>query len=252
MKTIYSLLFVFVFSISFSQEKLDYPFTEFTFGDSPEKYKSNSEDISNPQALDEIILLYKDKVILYGNISQNTRLYFHNKRLFQVKMEFDFDVWDKFSTILTGTYGQAWAVDTLKEENFSMWGPSKQAITMSQMKTYDSGYTSVYFNDDYQKDFHFADLYNSSLFYIILIIVGFFVVYSLIVRCINSYCSRCKKFKMKYQGVDYSSPKNHDPRMFSSTNTVYSDTTYTYKCSNCKHIRKDHYKGFWKWFNSRK
>jgi hypothetical protein len=246
------ILIAFLSFNSFSQEKenLDYPFTEFKFGDAPEKYSSNCTDITNPEALDEISLLMLDKVSIFGKISKKTKLHFYNNRLFRIEMEFDYGNWDDFESKLNTMYGQVWALDTTKEDKSGMWGPAKQYISMFELSGYASS-TNLTFYDEYQKDFQFADLYQSSMFYVFAIILASLILYFIIAYYINAYCSKCKKFKMKYQGVSQSNPKDYDPGLLSSSNTVYTDMTYTYKCSNCKHVRKDHYKGFWKWFNSR-
>lgn len=246
-----TILFIFLCLNLFSQEKLEYPFTEFKFGDSPERYISNSIDLTSPEDLDEITFEYNAAVSVFGQTSKKTKLYFYNKRLLRIEMDFDYEMWDRFQTQLTSLYGEVWALDTAKIDKSGMWGPAKQFISLSQLSG--AGYSSskLTFYDDYQKDFQFSDLFQSSLFYVFAIILGSLIVYFIVGHFIIAYCSKCKKFKMKFQGVTHSNPKDYNSSLFSSSKTVYMDSTVTYKCSNCKHVRKDYRKGFWKWFNSR-
>ncbi len=209
--------------------------------------EGTSQDLSNPNSLEETRFLLHQPLSLFGKRSLETQGNFWNKRLFQVQMTFEQRSWIELCEHLRQEFGEPWQLDSLRREGY--WGTSQQGVS-----TYQSGQNivvTVY--DNTQKDFHWQDMFQGVLLYVIGSIVGLFVLYALIAYLLTSFCPRCKSFGMVLlDGVERSNPTAYytDSSLFSRSVIEY-DTTYTHKCKYCGYVRKDTYGGWWKAYNAK-
>ena len=65
---------------------------------------------------------------------------------------------------------------------------------------------SVAFFDESQKEFHFSDLFQGMVLWVISVIVGLFILYVFVSWKFSSYCSKCKSFKVKLQELSVENP----------------------------------------------
>ncbi|MDP2385062.1 MAG: hypothetical protein Q8M29_01705 [Bacteroidota bacterium] len=205
------------------------------------------KDISNPQSWEETRFEYGKPVTLFGIEANKAELAFWNKRLYEVKITLPMEAWDEVKKNLDKEYGQPWIIDTTVTEKSGQWGETKNGVAVYQISSFG---TIVTFTDEAQKDFHFGDLFHGILLWIIVTIVGLFVLNWFIAWLLTSYCKRCKTFNMKLAGRDVDNFKDYNTEILGNAN-YHHDTTYKYKCSRCGHTRKDKYSGFWSYVRSK-
>jgi hypothetical protein len=243
------LLFLFSVQFCFSQEAVFLsPLPELSFGMKANEIKKIAIDISNPNALDET--KYKiDEVHYFRNKKiDSIHLSFYNNRLFQINMYFPNENWDEHARYFSQNFGPIWNTsDSTSEEKHCMWGQARNSIAMYQL----GESLTISYSDDNQKEFQFMDLFTSSIVYIILILFGLFFVMWLFAKLFTSYCPSCKSFSMKYVSGGRGEGRYYNPEFLRTDTRIFYDSNYTYKCKKCKHVRHDHYSGFWVWFRSR-
>ena len=218
----------------------------FEMGKPVDQWKADiTKDISNPQSWEETKFEYGKTSDVYGVQAQKTTIAFWNGRLYYVEMTLPEDAWYTLKPILDKEYGAPWALDSVSGY-FGMWGDTKQPVSVVLSKGY---YTTISFQDDTQKEFHFGDLFKGVLLWIIVTIVGLFVLNWFIAWILTSYCKRCKTFNMKIAGTEIGRDKNYSTEIFGAD--MHHDTTYKYKCAKCGHVRKDRYSGFFNYMRSK-
>ncbi|MCE3295766.1 MAG: hypothetical protein K0R65_1480 [Crocinitomicaceae bacterium] len=240
-------LLILVFSVSiiqvYSQEKPALPLEGISYGAAREDFPQKMKDISNPQSWEETRFVLPENRTVFGKTSSQTELVFWNKRLYQVNLTLPVESWDDLSAELNRKYGQPSSVDTAAKSG--NWMKGKETVSLYALST---GLV-LSFSDDTQKEFHFSDLLHGVLFYIIITIVGLFVLNWLFAKLITSYCKRCKTFNMEWTSVSTGNYKDYDPSPLSAS--MHHDTTHAFKCKKCGHVRKDRYSGFFSWMRSK-
>lgn len=212
----------------------------FEMGKPVDQWKQFTTDISNPESWEETKFKYNQLVTYKGFSSQNTEITFWNNRLYAISLTLDKDHWKDLKSIFDKEYGKAWTEDTTSGKIWIQWGEEKNRVWLHEF--YDK--IIVEFSDETQKEFHASDLLHGILFYIIITIIGLFIVYYTIAWLLTSWCKGCKTFNMKLQpGVEISNAKDYSTDFF--TKNIQHDRTYKYKCSKCGSMRKDRYSGFW-------
>lgn len=219
----------------------------FEMGSKQDEIAKNLKDISNPQSWEETRFEYDKPISLFGVEASKTELAFWNKRLYEVKINLPIEAWDIVKSNLDNKYGKAWIIDSLAAEKSGQWGETNNGVAVFQI----SGIGTVLtFKDETQKEFQFTDLFKGSLLYVIIAIVGLFVLNMTIGWLLTSYCKKCKSFNMKLVGKDWSNMKDYSTGVL-DTPDFHHDTTYKYKCTKCGHARKDRYSGFWSYMRSK-
>lgn len=244
MKKINLLLFLFALACFSSKAIVQLP-GNFEMGKKSDTWKGYILDVSNPESWEETKFLYNQPVTLFGQKSLKTEIAFWNNRLYQVTISLPLNSWDEIVKILNKEYGKPWTIDTTKQYKSGAWGEPGNGVWVNQ--SYQT--TDISFNDDSQKEFHTADLFHGIIFYIIVTIVGLFLLNYVIATLINNYCSKCKTFNMKYQQVQIGLDKNYSTEILGRD--MHHDTTYVFKCNKCGHIRKDKYSGFMSYMRSK-
>lgn len=243
-RKIISFVFICLVFQLFAQEAApELPLDGISYGASKEDFKQEMKDISNPESWEETRFVMEENRTVFGKVSSKTELVFWNKRLYQVNLSLSVEDWNDLVSVLNAKYGQATSLDTVSK--MGNWFKGKETISLFAL----SDSLTLSFSDDTQKEFHFSDLFHGVLLYIIITIVGLFVLNWFFAWMINSYCKRCKTFNMKWTGVTHSNYKDYDPSPLSRE--VHHDTTYAFKCSKCGHVRRDRYSGFWSFMRNK-
>lgn len=248
MKTIYFFSLIFFTSTIFSQ--LDLPFSEFKFGDGKEVYKSDVKDISLNSAGQETTFQYLEKIDLLGTSPSSVDLNFYNNRLFSVNFALSSADFDKILQNLNQKYGKSWSFSG----DSSSWNWDLKNVKIRCSNAY--GTNMVSFSDESQKDFHFSDLFKGMVLWILVTIVGLFVLYWFITWLFSSYCKKCKSFNMKYQEISLENPTNYSHmdgiQIIDERPDFHYDKVYKFKCNKCGNTRDERYSSWWSWYNKNK
>ena len=246
--SIFTLSFLFCLTFAFSNKEL--PFSEFKFGDKKEKFNTDLQDISNPNSWEETTFNFLEKSELFGKIPSKIRLDFWNNRLYLVNFTMAISDRNELVEQLTKKYGKSWSYST---DSTSLNWNAKNLEILSY--TYDGTFV-ISFSDPSQKEFHFVDLFHGILFYLIVVIVGLFVVYWFIYWLITSYCRNCKTINMKYQEISLENPTDYSHmdgvQVFFERPEMHYDKVHKFKCNKCGNIRNDRFGSWWSWRNKHK
>jgi hypothetical protein len=234
---------------AFGQEStFESPIPEFKFGMSSKNIKEMAKDVSNPEALDELI--YKPTGVFYFKSKRVDSVYltFHYNRLSEVQLFLPNQDWEEFAAFFKVQFGPIWNTsDSISESKHCRWGTAKQSVGMFQ-----NGETlTISYTDEDQKEFQVMDLFTSSFVYIFLIIIGLWFLWWLFAKLYTSYCPKCKSFSMHYVSGGRGEGKNYNPDFLKTDTRLFYDMNYTYKCKKCKYVRHDKYSGYWAWVRSR-
>ncbi|MDX1903096.1 MAG: hypothetical protein SFU27_02960, partial [Thermonemataceae bacterium] len=192
------LLFCFVFLLATFLVSAQVSFESLEMGKSSKNWK-NTENVSNPNSWEETAFILKDKVNFLGKEISGVKLEFYNDRLFRIGLELPAQDWEKLKAYLEKQYGKPWRIDEAKKE--AAWGSAQKGFYTSA----NNNSILIYSADDSQKEFHWQDLFRGVLLYVILAIVGLFLVYFIIAWLLASYCPKCHSFSMELQeGVEFS------------------------------------------------
>ena len=247
---LFTVSFFFCLLTVFSNKQL--PFSEFKFGDNKEKFNSYLIDISNSNSWEETKFIYSGTSTIFGLNPSKIELTFWNNRLCNLSIELPINELKQVESQLNTIYGKSTTV-TYDSNNVELnWKSSDHIVFITNYpKT-----ILLNFQDEKQKDFHFTDLFHGILFYLIVVIVGLFVVYWFIVWMINSYCKNCKTFNMKYQEILLENPTDYSHmdgvQVFFERPEMHYDKVYKFKCNKCGNIRNDRYGSWWSWRNKHK
>ncbi len=234
--------FIFLCFISFIYAA-DLPLDGYRYGAKRQDFKQAMKDISNPESWEETKFELLEKRSVLGSLSSRTELVFWNERLYTVNLSLPPEDWGKLEQALNARYGAPSSMDTVSK--MGIWMKDKETVSM---------YVSLDrivlgFSDESQKEFHFGDLFHGVLLYIILSIVGLFVLNWLFAWLITDYCKRCKSFSMKMTAVEHDNLKDYSTSVLGRD--LHYDKTYVHQCSKCGHIRRDRYRGFWDYMRSK-
>lgn len=245
----YFLLFSFCFVALGLFAKGDLPFSEFKFGEEKEVYKFNIKDISLNHATQESKFQYLEKMDLLGTNPTSVDLDFWNNRLFSVNFTFSSSDFEKILKSLNQEYGKSWSYSG----DSSSWNWDLKTVKIRSSNAY--GTNVVSFSDESQKDFHFADLFKGMVLWVLISIVGLFVVYWFITWLFSSYCNKCKTFNMKYQEISLENPTNYSHmdgiQIIYDRPDFHYDKVYKFKCNKCGNTRDERYSSWWSWYGSK-
>ncbi|HRE73469.1 MAG TPA: hypothetical protein PK637_02030 [Flavobacteriales bacterium] len=245
MRSIALLLFLICFALQ-TNAHAEVPYE---FGSSSTLISDAGKNVSNPQHWEETAYELSDPKPLFGLSASSATLTYYNDRLCAIAYEFPGNHFESLRQVLNDEYGDPWSYDSTASGRSGYWNSTEKMVSMSDM----GSYVLLTFYDDTQKEFHFGDLMRGSLFWVIVSIVGLFLLYYVVAWLLTSYCEKCKSFGMRYKGVRYDNYTNYARTagfQILQRSEIHPDTIYIYHCKKCKHIRNDRYSGFWKWWRN--
>ncbi|WP_448530498.1 hypothetical protein [Raineya sp.] len=167
---------------------------ELKMGSSPKKWQGKLTDISNPNSLDEKIFLLNEEIDFYGLKSLKVELSFYNNRLFSIKLFFSAQDWEKLKDILTKNIDAQGEIDDNRKEGYWYKGNHKNQFAVFTL----NNEMTLSYTDYEQKDFHWKDLFQGTVLYVLLTIVGLFFVWFGVAWLWTSYCPKCRSFTMEH------------------------------------------------------
>ena len=229
------------------------PVAGLEFGTPAEALKINAQDVSNKQSWDETAFAVENPPYTVLNQFKPKRctLTYFKKRLAGASCEFNRGAFEAILTNLTATRKKPDNAELAKRDKSATWyGPYRDGRFEDTLNVYQlSDATMVVYSDEKQKDFRFGDLFRGMTPWLIIAIVGLFVLYLAVAWLLSSKCPKCKKRKLKITGKTFDNPQDYDPGLFSRD--VHWDEVYHYKCANCGFEKNDRYSGFMNWWRSR-
>lgn len=244
MKNIHLLLFVFTLSIFASAQT---EVSGYKFGSSSKDLPSSCKDVSNPQGWEETAFEIEEIRSFLGFTSSKTLLTFYKGRLADINLYFPIENYEELKKALEKSYELP--LDTTQGESVNYL---KGNMYYYLAKSGDTCWLSI--SDNAQKEFHFKDLFQGVLLWIIVTIIGLFVVNWLFAWMINSFCKACKSFGMEFKELSLENYKDYslnDGYQFLERPDFHHDKVYKFQCKKCGHIRSDRYSGFWSWLRSK-
>lgn len=234
--------FPFVYSFSTSTN-IDLPIHGIKFGDSKEKLKVTVKDISNPNSWEET----KFQVIeldSWNNLNPSSKeITFWNDRLCELSMSFSGNLSKQLIPIFDQEYGKKYVSDS----TYYSWGKDENSIVMT-VSFGDYPSTTIYWTDESQKEFHYSDLMKGVIFWIIVSILGLFVLNWIFAWLMTSFCKNCRTFNMGLTTIEHDNLKDYGTGLGKE---LYYDKNYMYKCKKCGNTRKDRFSGFWSYLRNK-
>ena len=165
---------------------------ELQMGSSAKKWQGKLSDISNPNALDEKTFLLNEQIDFYGIKAKKAELVFYNDRLFSIRFVFPSDEWEQLKEILQSKIDPNGKIDESKKEGYWYKEQAQFAVFASNNET------KLYYTDNGQKDFHWKDLFQGSMFYVFITIIGLVVSWFVLAWLWTSYCPNCRTLTMEH------------------------------------------------------
>lgn len=230
------------------------PFSGIEFGSSADAIKKTAKDVSNKQSWEETAFEVENPPYILLNQFKPSRctLTYYNKRLCSARCEFARERFEAILTNITAARKKPDNAELAKRDKSATWyGPYRDGRFDDTLNLYQlSDATVVVYNDEKQKDLRFGDLFRGSLVWVIVTIVGLFILYMAVAWLLTSKCPKCKTRKMKITGKSFDNPKDYNPDLFGNAD-IHWDEVYHYKCANCGFEKDDRYSGFMNWWRSR-
>lgn len=184
----FSILFLLLVSPIFAQTD----WQTLQMGSSAKKWQGKLTDISNPNSLDETAFVLNEEIDFYGIKAQKAKLGFYNDRLFTIRFVFAADKWNELKEILTSKIDSQGKVYEDKKEGYWYKDKAQFAVFTSDNET------TLYYTDESQKDFHWRDLFQGTMFYVFITIIGLVVSWFVLVWLWTSYCPKCRSLTMEH------------------------------------------------------
>lgn len=237
-------------TVIFSQN----PFNGIVFGSASETIQAGARDVSNKQSWEETAFEVANPpyVLLQQFKPSRCTLTYYKKRLYSARCEFDRDTFRAILDGITAMRQKPSNLELAKRDKSATWygayrdGRFEDTLNLYQL----SDATVVDYSDEKQKDFRFGDLFRGMTPWLILTIVGLFVLYLTVAWLLSSKCPKCKRRKLKITGKSFHNPKDYNPDILGSPD-VHWDEVYHYKCAHCGFEKDDRYSGFMNWWRSR-
>ena len=230
------------------------PFQGIITGVGIETITMDVTDVSNLNSWDEKMLEVKRPatISLLGNVPTVCTLTFYNNRLFEIQAIFPKEQFDLFYAEFQKSRGETDSKDLgAKEKSATWYGKFREDSQFTDIlriyEFYD--HVIVSYSDTAQKDFQFKDMLRGSLFWVIVAIVGLFVLYFIVGYLLTSYCSNCRTFNLENTGKSFKNPQDYKPELFSQD--IHWDEVHHYKCKKCGEEKDAVYSGFWAWYRSK-
>jgi hypothetical protein len=186
------LLFLCIFCLSDLASYAQIDWKSLEMGSSPKKWQGKLTDISNPNTLDEKTFTLNEEVDFYGLKSKKVDLGFYNDRLFTITFTFAPNEWDKLKEILQNKIDPNGKINESKKEGYWYKEKAQFAVFASNNET------KLYYTDNSQKDFHWKDLFQGTVFYVLITIIGLAVLWFVLAWLWTSYCPKCRSFAMEH------------------------------------------------------
>jgi len=171
--------------------------------------------------------------------SPKAELYFYNDRLYGWKLFLNTQDWPRLKEILYQNIDARGQVDESKKEGY--WyaeGTQRQFAVFTS-----SNQMTLYFTDQAPRDFHWQDLWQGALGYVMLCVIGGIGLYLLLAWLWLSYCPRCKSLSMVHQRRDTQSRTINTGTLMEQAlgggniKTRFKHRDF-YRCKHCGYERK--------------